>query len=354
MTISAGVAPRHGTPLDLLRGLLTGAVIGVSLAGFVVGVVVERVPLFVTALVLPAVYGLLVFLTGVPRRAREAAVVPCTALGVIEDVEARAGRTTDVPVRFELTVVPDDAPAFRVRFSQDVHVSELPDYRPRGVVVVTYPPDRPWTARIVRRPTPRWEERAAAAFLDSAPGPVLESDEREGCAAGLVTLLALLLGAAAVVLLFRADLFGSGAEAGAPAASRSETSVVTSADATVSLGPGQSMLDPGELRRSVDALARGGTGHEALSVVVRERLLTVVFAPSDAKGTGFDLRSLPYDRIPGLVEEAGDGLGARRSWRVDAGGTGAAVTLRVTVTGTGGTRSLEADGRGDVVRRDGR
>jgi hypothetical protein len=359
MTITAGAPPTHNTPADLALGFLTGGVIGASLTAFIGGCIVERAPLIVTGLVLPAVYGLVFFLATLPRRAREAAVVPRNALAVIEDLEAVGGETSDVPVRFELSVAPDDAPAFRVEIRQDVNLVELPDYRARGVVVVEYPPDRPWKTRIMRRPTPEWEERAAMAQVDSVPGPAMKSDTPVGCFGGLLTLLGLLLGVAAVLVLFRADLFDSpegGSGAPEPSvSSSSSTSVVTSATGTVTLGPGQSMLDKGELRKAVESLAEGGDMRQALTVVVQDRLLTVVFFPTGATTAGFDPRSLPYDRVPGLVEEARTALGvdSPQSWQLTADGVTGSLTLRVVVTGGGGTGTLEADARGKVLRRSG-
>ncbi|WP_326770715.1 hypothetical protein OG978_44205 (plasmid) [Streptomyces sp. NBC_01591] len=358
MKITAGAPPTHSTPADLALGFLTGGVIGASLTAFISGCVVEKASLIVPGLVLPAAYGLLFFLCTLPRRAREAAVAPRTALAVIESLEAVGGETSDVPVRFELSVAPDDAPAFRVEIRQDVNLVELPDYRPRGVVVVEYPPDRPWKVRIVKRPTPKWEERAAGARLDSAPGPVMKSDPPAGCAGGLLTLLGLLLGTAAVLLLFRADLFGpdeSGASPRPSVSSSSSTTTVTSATGTVTLGPGQSMLDQGELRKAVESLTQGGDKRRALTVVVQDHLLTVVFSPTGVKTAGFDPRSLPYDRVPALVEKARTTLGvdSPRSWQLTADGVTGSLTLRVVVTGDGGTGTLEADGRGKVMRRSG-
>lgn len=81
MTITAGAPPTHNTPADLALGFLTGGVIGASLTAFIGGCVVERAPLIVTGLVLPAVYGLLFFLATLPRRAREAAVAARGARG---------------------------------------------------------------------------------------------------------------------------------------------------------------------------------------------------------------------------------------------------------------------------------
>lgn len=66
MTIVAGAPPTHTTPVALAR-------------------------VFVTGLGAPVVYVLLLFLAGVPRRAREAAVAPRTALAMIESLEAVGG-----------------------------------------------------------------------------------------------------------------------------------------------------------------------------------------------------------------------------------------------------------------------
>lgn len=359
MTITTGALPTHNTPVALTRGFLTGGVIGTSLAAFCVGCIIERVPLIVTSLVLPAVYGLLFFLAGRPRRAREAAVAPRTALAMIESLHAIGGETSDVPVRFDLTVAPDDAPAYRVEMTQDINLVDLPDYRPRGVVVVEYPPDRPWRVRIVKRPTPQWEDRAAGARIDSVPGPATVSEPAEGCAFGFVALLGLLLGAAAVILLFRADLFDQDATAKPPSSaqpsvsSSSSTTVVTSGSGTVALGPDQSFLDKGELRRAIDSLTKGKDKGPALTVVVQERLLSVVFAPSDTQAPSFDPRSLPYERFPALVEQATTTLGIHspQTWQLTADRLTGSLAIRVGVTGTEGAASLEADGQGKVVRR---
>ncbi|MFF0447587.1 hypothetical protein ACFYT4_14475 [Streptomyces sp. NPDC004609] len=360
MTITTGAPPpTHNTPVALARGFLTGGVAGTSLAALVVGGIVENVPLFATGLVLPAVCGLLFFLAGRPRRAREAAVVPRTALAMIESLEAVGGESSDVPVRFELSVVPDDGPAYRVDITQDINLVELPDYRPRGVLVVQYPPDRPWRVRIVKRPTPEWEDRAASARLDSVPGTARVAESPEGCASGFVVLLGLLLGAVVVVLPFRADLFDRDDTAKPPSDARpsvsstSSTTVVSSATGTVALGPGQSILDKGELDRALGSLTKGGGTRQALTVVVQERLLSVVFSPTGTQTPGFDPRALPYDRFPALVEEATTTLGvpSPRTWQITADRLTGPLVIRVAVTGPEGTASLEANGQGKVVRR---
>jgi hypothetical protein len=366
MTVTTSAPPTRSTPVALAAGFLTGGVIGASLAAFVVGCVIESVPLCVAGVGLPAVYGLLFLLAGAPRRAREAAVVPRTALAVVESREAVGGEaTSDVAVRFVLTVAPDDVPAYRVAFTQNINLADLPDYRQGVVVVVQYPPDRPWQVRIVKRPTPEWEDRAADARLDSAPGPVLVSESSESCGVGFVTLFGLLLAAAGVVLLFRADLFDEGASGKPPVASSplpsssssssssSSTTVVSSASGTVSLGPNQSFLDKGELRRAVGLLAKGTDSRTALTVVVKDRLLSIVYAPTGSQAATFDPQSPPYDRFPALVEEARTGLGAGspRTWQLTVERLTGSLTIRVGVTGAEGTASLEANGQGKVVRR---
>ncbi|MFD7455388.1 hypothetical protein [Kitasatospora sp. NPDC059827] len=365
MTTVAGGPPPQNTPSKLALALVTGGVIGASLTGFVSGCVLGRASLIVLSLALPAAYGLVAFLVSLPRRGRGAAAVPERALALIEEREAVGGETSDVPVRFDLSVVPDGAPAFRVEIRQEINLVELPDYRPRGIVVVEYPPDRPWKARIVKRPTPEWERRVAGARLDSVPGPAMREESGPGCAGCLLTVLGLLLGVGAVLLPFHTELFavvedGTGtARPAVTSSSSSESSsatiTVTSATGTVALGPGQSMLDQGELRKAVESLTPGGEPRQALAVVVQDRQLTVVFAPGVAQATGFDPRSLPYDRIPGLVEEARNTLGvtAPKRWQLTADGITGALTLRIVVTGESGSATLEADGRGQVLRRSG-
>jgi len=162
-----------------------------------------------------------------------------------------------------------------------------------------------------------------------------------------------------VLLLFRVDLFGShegDSGASKPSVfSSSSTTTVTSATGTVTLGPGQSMLDEGELRKAVQSLTQGADKRQALTVVVQDRLLTVVFSPIGVTSAGFDPRSLPYDRVPGLVEEARTTLGVEslQSWQLTADGVTGSLTLRVVVTGVGGTATLEADGQGKLLRRSG-
>lgn len=361
MTMSVGAPPAHHTPADLVSGFLTAGVIGASLTAFIGGCMVESVPMIATGLVVPALYGLLFFLATLPRRASEAAVVPHTALAAIESLEAVRSETSDVPVRFHLSVVPDDAPAFRVEMWQDVNRVELTEYRSGGIVVVEYLPERPWKTRIVRRPTPQWEERTAVAQVVPVSGPVMRSETPDSSFSGFLNLFGLLLGVAAVLLLFRADLFDSyeGDNGTAPkpsvSSSSSSTTLVTSVTGTVAFGHGRSMLDEGELRGAVERLTQAADKRHALTVVVQDRLVTVVFPPAGAQVAGFDPRSLPYDRVAGLVEEARTmfNVDSPRSWQLTADSVTGSLTLRVVVSGDRGTGTLEADGKGEVLRRNG-
>lgn len=330
------------------RGFLTGGVIGVTLSALVIGGILERVPLLLLGLGLPVGYGLLRYLAGMPRRAREAAVVPRVALAKVERLRAGGTETGDVPVSFDLTVAPHDAPPFRVEVTHHVNLVDLPSHRAGDVLVVEYPPDRPWRTRIVPNPAPEWARRAAGAVVESAPGSASVQPPPEGCAAGFLTLLGLLLGAAVVVVLFRVELFAPGNPGHPPESQETSSSSETtssSGSATVTLGPEQSFLDAGELRRSVDALARSAEVTQVLTVVVQERRLSVVLAPTGAAVPRFDLRALPVDRIPDLVRKATSTLhvGSPQTWQVTVVALPGTVTTRVTVTGPGGSASLTGE-----------
>ncbi|MFI2606558.1 DUF3592 domain-containing protein [Kitasatospora sp. NPDC018619] len=355
MTITTGARPRRAPPVALALGFLTGAVAGGALAAVVVGVVVRNAPLCVAGIALPFAYGLLLHLAGLPRRAREAALVPRTALAVIESLDVPENGMTDRPVRFDLTVAPQDGPAFRVEFTQDVHVADLPDYRPGGTLVVRYPPDRPAEVRIVKRPTPEWEERAAGARLDSAPESTRVGEPPAGRAVGFLGGVGLLLAAAGVVLLFRADLAQRDAAEppSSSSSSSSSTRVVTGGSGSVELGPGRSFLSEGELRSGIDSVTQHGERTTATDLVVQDRLLLVTFAPDDAPDGAFPLSTLPYERFPALVEDARSSLGVHRpqAWNITVSRLGGAVTVTVAVSGPEGSALLLADDRGRVLGR---
>ncbi|WP_410657204.1 hypothetical protein [Amycolatopsis sp. lyj-112] len=338
-------APTHADPVSLARGFLTGAVSGAALSAFVVAAIIEKLPLFLIGLGLPLSYGVVLFIGGIPRRAREAAVVPAVALARIEKLSASGTESGDIPVTFVLTVVPDGARSYRLEITHGVNLVDLPDYRPGGVVIVQYPPDRPWKARIVPPPTLEWERRVADAVLEPAPESTLVRRPPEGCAFGLLGFLGLLLGAAAVLLLCRAELFGPEALERQPEQQTSSSTSVTSSSgsAVITIGPEQSMLDAGELRRAVDSLARHADVSQVLSVVIDERRLTAIFAPTGVPVPRFDLRAQPLDGVPELVRRATGTLdvGSPETWQVAIVQLADHVTTRVTLTGPQGSASLD-------------
>lgn len=363
MTTTVGAPPAPSTPAARIRGFLTSVVAGAALAAFISGCIAQSVSLVVIGLVLLPAYGVLYGLITYPRRARAVVVVPHTALAMIESLEAVGGESSDIPVRFDLTVAPDDARAYRVEIRQDINLVALPDYRPRGIVVVEYPPDRPLKVRIVKQPTAEWAERAATASLDSVPGPAQKEESPASCTGCLLTLLGLLVGAGAILGLFHTEVFDHTKNAAGTTSSTSSTdsssttttTTVSSDVGTVTVGPGESLLDPGALQSAVESVTQDGADRPALTVVIQDTRLTVVFAPSDVKIGGFDPRSLPYARIPALVQQAEStpGVGSVKSWQVSADGATGSVALRVVVTGDKGTATLVADGQGKVLQHSG-
>jgi hypothetical protein len=363
MTTTIGAPPTRSTPATRARGFLTSAMVGAALTAFICGCIAQSLSLIVIAVALLPAYGLLYALFTHPRRAREVPVVPRTALAMIESLEAVGGEGGDIPVRFELTVAPDDARAYRVAIRQDINLVALPDYRPRGIVVVEYPPDRPLKVWIVKQPTAEWAERAATASLDSVPGPALKEESPASSAGCLLAFLGLLVGAGAILGLFHTEVFhhAKSAAATTPSVSATDssstttTTTVTSDVGTVTVGPGESLLDPGQLQTAVESVTSNGNTRPALTIVIQDTRLTVVFAPGDVKIGGFDPRTLPYARIPALVQQAKStpGVGSLKSWQVSADGATGSLTLRVVVTGDKGAATLVADGQGKVLQHSG-
>ncbi|MFD2470616.1 hypothetical protein [Amycolatopsis silviterrae] len=321
----------------MVSGFLAGIVIGATLCSLVVGIIVESVPLFVAGLGIPLGYGLLLHLSRIPRRFREAAVVPTVAVARIESLRAGGTETGDLPLDLVLTVAPDGAPPHRVTASHTVNLVDLPSYRKGDVLVVSYPPDRPWKVEILSDPTPEWQRRAAEAVIEPAHESTLVHPPPEGCVTGVLTLIGLLLGAGAVLGLFRVELFTPEPSAPEPPVS---STVTSSGSATVDVD--QSLLDNGELRRVIDTLAQNTDVSHTLTAVVQEHRLSVVFAPTDVHVPRFDLRALPVDTIPGLVRKALRTLdvGTPQTWQVTAVQLPSGQTVRVTVTGPKGSASL--------------
>lgn len=212
MVTTATEQPEQVGPAKLAVRFLLGAVLSAAVACFVVGAVVAKWSVIgIGGVLVVATYVVAVIRelrngTAGPRD-RPPDPVTLTALARIESRRATGGDTGDVPVEFDLTVQPEDGPAHRVTFSQGINLVDIPDYRPGRVVVVEYRSDQPWRPRIVADPEAEWAERAGAAALDTAPESTRVVGPDLGLASCAVVLAGIAIGAAVVVLVFRADLF---------------------------------------------------------------------------------------------------------------------------------------------------
>ncbi|MFE3722287.1 hypothetical protein [Streptomyces cyaneofuscatus] len=350
-----------GRVLAGLRLAAVSAVIGAALAALVVGVILKDVPVLATGGGVLALLVLLAFLGGRRGAGRDAPPARRTALARIEDLRATGGETADVPVTFRLTVAPepeDERPAYRVKISQSINLVDIPAYRPRGIAVVEYHPEKPWDVRIVTRPTPEWSRRAEEAEIDSAPESTLVRDPDGGAGVWcLLVLVGLLAGAALVVLSFRGELFASG-DAGESAAKRPSSSSASrtfSISTTVS-GPSSSLLTFGRMRVTAMELEARVDSAYVTSLRIEDHRMAVRGDSARPLAETVHLPSLPYELFPGLVREARATLGVREaeSWRIDVtpgGGAGVGPRVRVTVSGTEGTAHLDADVTGRITDR---
>ncbi|WTW96307.1 hypothetical protein OG216_24360 [Streptomycetaceae bacterium NBC_01309] len=376
----AGVADRTGGPgaAALLRGFVSGGLVGAAVACFVVGPVTDRMNLLAVGGGLIAANILLLALPrAVRRRSTPPRPGPQLALGRIESRRALSSESGDIPVEFVLTVAPDDAPAYRAKFTQAINLVDIPDYKPAGIVVVEYRPDQPWKVEIVTAPAAEWVRRAREEAVDSAPESTLAAPPAEGCGFCLLMLVGLLLGAAVVVFAFRGDLFD---DDGTPNAAQSTTRTTSSSTTmgTVRI-TGDVMLMPGQMRGAAEQLIALMGTDKATELSIDEDFMSVAAPkPSDpglvdsfrfrdgkAEATGphgtrrpdeplIDLRALPYDRMLFLVVEAKATLGlAPDTWHISfhrVAGTDA-LEIIVTVGDSYGGASLRADAEGNVVER---
>ncbi|MGQ4717945.1 hypothetical protein ACUN22_30230 [Streptomyces anulatus] len=350
--------------LEALRLTVTSGVIGAAIAAIAVGAILEEL-----LVVLTGVGGLLLVVliaAVVGRWSPDPGTPPVTrtALARIEDLRATSGESADVPVTFRLTVAPepeDGRPAYRVKINEHINLVDIPLYRPRGIAVVEYRPDEPWDVSIVTRPTPEWSRRAEAAEIDSAPESTLV--EKPGPSEGswcVLMLIMFLAGAAAVVLLFRGELFtsdGDGASSSKqPSVTSSASSSRTFTTSTTVSGPSSSLLVLGRMRETAAELeARVGTA-DVTAIVIEERRMEIRGDSARLPGETVHLQMLPYELFPALVHEARTTLGVRdpKSWRIDVtpgAGTGVGPRVRVTVTGKEGTARLDADATARILDR---
>ncbi|MFE3406301.1 hypothetical protein [Streptomyces anulatus] len=344
-----------------LRLTVVSGVTGAAVAAVVVGVIVERVPVFLSGGGVLLLLALVGFVAGRRSPGPGDPPVTRTALARIEDLRATSGESADVPVDFRLTVAPDDRPAYRVNINEHINLVDIPVYRPRSTAVVEYRPDEPWEVRIVTRPTPEWSRRAEEAEIDSAPESTLV--EKPGMSEGswcMLVLFTFLAGAALVVLLFRGELFMSGDDDSSsskrPSATSSASSSRTFTTSTTVSGPSSSLLVLGRMRETATELqAKVGTA-DVTAIVIEERRMEIRGDSARAPGETVHLQLLPYELFPALVHEARTTLGVRdpKSWRIDVtpgAGLGEGPRVRVTVTGKEGTAHLDADATARVVDR---
>ncbi|MFD8409803.1 hypothetical protein ACFV1G_34580 [Streptomyces anulatus] len=344
-----------------LRLTVVSGVTGAAVAAVVVGVIVERVPVFLSGGGVLLLLVLVGFVAGRRSPGPGDPPVTRTALARIEDLRATSGESADVPVDFRLTVAPDDRPAYRVNINEHINLVDIPVYRPRSTAVVEYRPDEPWEVRIVTRPTPEWSRRAEEAEIDSAPESTLV--EKPGMSEGswcMLVLFTFLAGAALVVLLFRGELFMSGDDDSSPSKRPSATSSASSSrtftTSTTVSGPSSSLLVLGRMRETATELqAKVGTA-DVTAIVIEERRMEIRGDSARAPGETVHLQLLPYELFPALVHEARTTLGVRdpKSWRIDVtpgAGLGEGPRVRVTVTGEEGTAHLDADATARVVDR---
>lgn len=218
---ASAATPEKPGPLVLARGTLISGLLGAGLACIVVGPVIDRQRVFfagwLVCLTAVAVVPMFRKITNRPRP-RRVRPEPVIALARIESRRALSSEGGDIPIEFVLTVAPDDASAFRAKFDQHINLVDVPDYKPRGVVVVSYRPDRPWDVTIVTEPDEAWARRAATESVDSAPESTLIRPTAEdlGCATCLLSVAGFLAGAAVVIIAYRGPLFDDDKKADAP------------------------------------------------------------------------------------------------------------------------------------------
>ncbi|MYW03897.1 hypothetical protein [Streptomyces sp. SID3343] len=367
-TREPGAASR---PVELVKGFVGAVLFGAAMAAGVVGPVVGRMDVFWAGVGL-LLFAFVVVSLGSSRRKRAqdaAAATSRRALALIESRRAIGGETADVPVEFVLTVAPDDASAYRVETNHSVNLVDLPNYTPRGVVVVEYQPERPWNVTVVDDPGPEWAGRAAAETVDSAPESTMVVGPNEGYSYCLLFLVGLLIGAAAVIVPFRAQVFDDGGSDTTKSSSSTTTSSssFSTSDLTTEFSSTRtasgsvtvdSMLADGEMRWSAESLIKGMGTDKVFNLSIGERVMEVkpvVVPATDAGAAPIDMRAIPYERLPALVAEARSALGIKNptSWHIgfEPDARTKVLSIRVTVSDDRGAASLEADAQGHVTKR---
>lgn len=202
-------------PISSLRMLLSSLrlaavlLIGLSVAAMVHGaldgprwMVVTGVP--VTALIL-TILGDMADPMGTnsamrPRSGGPRAFAPAVVNGV-KTVDkktgrpVRDGRSVNSEFAFDLTVMPDGLPAYRLRVC---HPLDLQGLLHKSRAVVEYDPEQPWRVVVADNPPREWLARA-----DAATPPAVVKEPSSGIPSGLWTLLMGVGLAAVLLVLFR-------------------------------------------------------------------------------------------------------------------------------------------------------
>ncbi|MCF2526553.1 hypothetical protein [Yinghuangia soli] len=209
----AAGAPQHPGRVDpaafkgpgaMARGLATGITLGGGITCLIMaGVGSGGGTAAATGAALLAV-NLVWFMVGTKRRRRIQGPrpEPVLALARIESRKALSSETGDIPVEFDLTVAPDEGPAFRVSLTQPINLVDIPDYRVGGIIVVRFRPTEAWGAKIITAPDAYWAERAATEAVDSAPESTKAKVPLDGCGFCAVAFVGMLAGSAGGILLF--------------------------------------------------------------------------------------------------------------------------------------------------------
>ncbi|SFE78449.1 hypothetical protein SAMN05216251_105187 [Actinacidiphila alni] len=365
--VAGGSGEDDGSPL---RSLILGLLLGATIAALVCGLVIGRPALWgpgagVTALFLLAGTGVF------ERRTDKPVVERRKALAMIESRRATStGESADIPVAFDLTVAPDERPAYRVNTDETINLVDIPDYKVRGIVVVEYRVDKPWEVALVAEPDAEWSRRRAEAVLDSAPESSREKDTAQKVGLGcLMAFFGLLAGAAVIVVLFRGDLFkDDGADSGAhPAPSVSASSDATSdsssttttvTDSITTADVSGSILTGGLLRTTANSMVTAGAPTAIRLTISEHRMTARGTTPAEwtADRLPVPLSTLPYEKMPALVREARTTLHVNGAgdWQIDVtrDAKTKAVRIVVTVRDGNGDATLTADETGRVTHRD--
>ncbi|MFE0464782.1 hypothetical protein ACFW1A_36565 [Kitasatospora sp. NPDC058965] len=152
--------------------VLLGVELGAVVAGFAnlgAGAAVALLVIGLTLAPWTGMAGFFVLHLGLRRRrGLHGPPVLRTAVAKIESVrEIREGE--EVLLQLDLTVAPEDGPAFRAEAGVDVHLSRVDQYRTGRTVAVDYEAARSWRVVLRRDPDPDQAARIAAARIDTAP-----------------------------------------------------------------------------------------------------------------------------------------------------------------------------------------